>query len=104
MTSYIIDPIFILAQASVITEAAKIASESASRDFSYWFAFAFALLVISGTAVFKWLIKQNADQRTAHTEINTKLVEYLANDRKEMLIVMSRTTSILERLETKIGT
>lgn len=91
-----------LAQASAISEAAKIASDSVHKDFSYWFAFAFGLLVLSGTAVFKWLISLNSEQRIAHAAINNKLIEYLAADRKEMLILMSRTTSILERLENKL--
>lgn len=77
----------------------QFADEVSQKDFRWWFAIIFAILIASGTAVFKWLIANLREQRQANTEITTSFINNMKDDRLKMMVLLERVTIVLEKLE-----
>lgn len=82
----------------------KMADEMAQKDFKWWFAIVFSILVASGTYVFKLQQKQISEQRQAHSDTLKQLLDYLTQDRVKTLQVLDRVGSVLEKFEQFIET
>lgn len=88
----------------------QFADEASQKDFRWWFAIVFAILIASGTIVFRMLIKQRAEDRDSHAKqmaeqresnaaITTQFIANMKEDRLKTMVLLERVTMVLERLE-----
>lgn len=90
----------LLAQAPVTPEVLKqFADEASQKDFRWWFAIIFGILMMSGTVVFRMLLKQISEQRTTNSELNKDFITNMKEDRLKIMLLLERTTIVLEKLE-----
>lgn len=76
-----------------------LADELSQRDFRWWFAAVFLILISAGVVVYKLLITQLSQQRQANTDLNNKLLTYMDTDRGKLLEAITKVTAVLERIE-----
>ena len=92
--------IYFLAQQALDATALKaFADEVSQKDFRWWFAIVFGLLITAGTWVFKWLINALKEQRISNAEITKEFIGNMKDDRLKMMVLLERVTMVLEKLE-----
>lgn len=77
----------------------QFADEVSQKDFRWWFAFVFALLIWAGSWIIKWLIVQLGEQRKTNSEERDAMLTYMKEDRLKSAVLLERVTMVLERLE-----
>ena len=77
----------------------QFADEVSQKDFRWWFAILFGILIASGTCVFKWLIGNLREQRDANTAVTKEFISSMQGDRLKMMVLLERVTTVLEKLE-----
>lgn len=83
------------------TEAAlrQFADEASQKDFRWWFAILFGILITSVTFIVKWLITSLKEQRQSNVEITKEFIGNMKDDRLKMMVLLERVTMVLEKLE-----
>ena len=74
----------------------------ADKSMAYWFVCLAVVSIGSWTWVFKWMIQQLSEQRTAHADATRQLVGYLTTDHTMMVQVVTKATDALEQVSHKL--
>lgn len=90
--------------AQVLSDPAtqKLVDELAQKDFKWWFGAVFALLIASGSYVFKLQQNQLSEQRKENTELTKQLINYIKEDRAAGLVLMKEVAESLKQVSTAL--
>jgi hypothetical protein len=75
------------------------ADEVSQKDFRWWFAIVFGILITGTTFIVKWLIAALHAQRNSNAEVQKEFISYMKDDRLKSAILLERVTMVLEKLE-----
>lgn len=76
--------------------------EASQRDFKWWFAVIFAILLGFFYMVFRLLVQQLKEQRTAHNAANERLITYVQADHSASLLIMQEIKDSLQHFTAAI--
>lgn len=77
----------------------QFADEVSQKDFRWWFAIVFGILITGVTFIVKWLIATLNKQRDSNTEIQKEFINYMREDRLKAAVLLERVTMVLEKIE-----
>lgn len=85
-----------------IDSVAKIADQAAQKDFKWWFAALFTIMLMACMYVFKHLQQQLSDERKEHDLCVKELMRYLQEDHVKAITVIDRLMPILDKISAKM--
>lgn len=79
----------------------QFADEVSQKDFRWWFAIVFGILITATTFIVKWLIATLQSQRQSNADVQKEFISYMREDRLKAAVLLERVTMVLEKLEEK---
>ncbi len=75
----------------------QIVDELATKNIAYWFLSLAVAAIASWTWLFSWMIKQLDKQRTANSDITSKLIGYMEKDHTDTKVITTQAISMLDK-------